>query len=231
MTRQKSITDKLREMILSQEALPGERLQEIQLSERLGVSRTPIREALVVLEQEGLVTYRQNRGYVVRAFAMKDVLDAYLVRSTFEGLACRIVAEQGLSSKGRQTLEECLAEGDAILATGELNDDALPCWRSMNDRFHQTILAESNNAVLLDVAARTLAIPFLSSRVVHWHNYRRIYRSHEDHHATFDAICRRQGSRAEAAMREHIYIAIDVIAAEYGHMFARSPAEEDTVQP
>jgi GntR family transcriptional regulator, vanillate catabolism transcriptional regulator len=227
MTRQKSITDKIREMILAREALPGERLQEVQLSERLGVSRTPVREALVVLEQEGLVTYRPNRGYVVRAFAMKDVLDAYLVRSTFEGLACRVVAEQGISIEGRQTLEECLAQGDEILSVGELVEEALPNWRTMNDRFHQTILAESNNAVLIDVASRTLAIPFLSSRVVHWHNYRRIYRSHEDHHATFDAICRRQGARAEATMREHIYIAIDVIASEYGDMFANSPEVEE----
>jgi len=193
----------------------------------LGVSRTPIREALVVLEQEGLVTYRPNRGYIVRAFALKDVLDAYLVRSTFEGLACRVVAEQGISAEARDVLANCLKAGDEILAIGELREEDLPAWRSMNDRFHQTILAESHNSALIDVASRTLAIPFLSSRVVHWHNYRRIYRSHEDHHATFDAICRRQGARAEATMREHIYIAINVISTEYGDMFIPSPEVED----
>src|ERR1700722_5062630 len=226
MARQKTITDKVREMILSRPALPGERLQEVPLSERLGVSRTPIREALVVLEQEGLVTYRENRGYIVRSFAIKDGFDAYLVRSALEGLACRLVAEQGIGVQARHTLEECLAEGDKILAVGDLNDEALPEWRSMNDRFHQTILAEAQNAVLMDVAARTLAIPFLSSRVVHWQNYQRTHRSHQDHHEVFDAICRRQSARAEATMREHIYLAIDVISAEYGDMFAHSPELE-----
>lgn len=217
--RQKSTADKIREFIMAREYKPGERLQEVSLGKRLKVSRTPIREALVVLLQEGLVTYRKNRGYIVREFAMKEVLDSYVVRASIEGLACRLVAENGISDRGRQLMQECLDAGDRMLA-GEILDDAdLPAWITMNDLYHQTILAESRNTSLQETAARTLSNPFLSSRVVHWHNYRRIYRSHEDHHAIFNAICGRQGARAEAMMREHIYLAIGHIESEYGHLF------------
>jgi GntR family transcriptional regulator, vanillate catabolism transcriptional regulator len=224
-TRQKSVVDKIRELILSQSILPGERLHEVHLSKTLNVSRTPIREALVVLQQEGLVTYRKNRGHIVREFAMKDVLDAYVVRGTIEGLACRLVAEHGLSEVARERLQSCLDAGDRILSGTRLNDDDLPAWRAMNHGFHQTILLETCNSLLRVLAARTLAIPFLSSRVVHWHNYKRIYRSHEDHHAIFDAICEREGTRAESVMREHIYLAIGIVKAEYGHLFAKGVEE------
>ncbi|MDO8280569.1 MAG: GntR family transcriptional regulator [Burkholderiaceae bacterium] len=209
--RQKSILERLREMILSGQVQPGEHLQEVPLSEQLGVSRTPIREALGALGQEGLVLYRPHRGYVVRSFTLEEILQAYTVRASLEGLACRLLAETGIDDATRLALSDCLAQGDTILQAGTLRDADLEPWRRMNDRFHQTVLHATRNRCLIDVTDRALAIPLVSSRVVHWFEFDRVKRSHNDHHVVFDAICERRGTRAEAAMREHIELATYII--------------------
>jgi len=214
-SRQKSTTDRLREMILRGEIRPGEHMQEVPLSAMLGVSRTPVREALIVLGHEGLLIYRPNRGYVVREFALKDILDAYVVRANLEGLACRLLAENGVTGETRATLQECLDRGDEILAPGVLSDQDIEEWRAINDRLHLTILNATMNHTLLDVTGRTLSIPFLSSRVVHWFDFYQVKRSHQDHHVICESIFRGHGSRAEYAMREHIELGKEIIQAQY----------------
>src|SRR5256885_12979727 len=82
-------------------------------SEPLGMSRTPVRQALPVLAQEGLLTEHQTRGYVVRGFSTADVLDAIDLRGVLEGLAARRVAERGASRTLLQALRVCLEIGRA----------------------------------------------------------------------------------------------------------------------
>lgn len=214
-TRQKTVTDALRAMIMRRDVGPGEHLLEVALARRLGASRTPVRAALTALAQEGLLVHRPQRGYFVRAFTLKDVLDAYRVRAHLEGLACRIAAEAGLDEGARATLEACLADGDAILRHGALRDEDNEPWRAMNDRFHQAILAATGNASLIDATQRTLALPFLSARVVHWHDHAALATSHFLHHAMYRAMARREGGRAEALMREHIWAAAEIIESRY----------------
>src|SRR5688572_17957425 len=112
----KSVALRLREMILRGELAPGERLAEVALAERLGVSRTPIRQALPALAREGLLAAAGRRGFVVRSFSPEDVLDAIETRGLLEGLAARRVAERGAGKELLEKLKVCLAEGDSILA-------------------------------------------------------------------------------------------------------------------
>ena len=91
----KNVALRLREMILRGELAPGERLAEVALAERLGVSRTPIRQALPALAREGLLAAAGRRGYVVRSFSPQDVIDAIETRGLLEGLAARRIAERG----------------------------------------------------------------------------------------------------------------------------------------
>lgn len=214
-TRQKSVTDKLRGLLMRRAVAPGERVLEVALARKLGVSRTPVRAALTALAQEGLLIYRPQRGYVVREFSLKDVVDAYRVRANLEGLACKIVAEAGLTATTGATLERSLAEGDAILRAGVLREQDNAPWRTMNNNLHMAILTECGNASLIGATQRTLSLPFVSSRVVHWHDYDAISTSHFLHHAIVKAIRRREGDRAEALMREHIWAAAEVIEAHY----------------
>ena len=219
-TRQTSVTDAIRRMVMGRAFAPGEHLYEVALAKRLEVSRTPVRAALTALAQEGLLVYRPQRGYVVRSFGLKEVLDAYRVRAHLEGLACRTVAEAGLAPAEDAVLASALAEGDRILQHGRLRDEDNAPWRAMNDAFHQGILEATGNASLIDVTRRTLALPFVSSRTVHWHDYDGIRGSHFLHHAILKAIRRREPGRAEALMREHIWTATEIIAEQYHRMEA-----------
>ena len=88
---------KLREFILGGEIKAGERMSELLLVERLGVSRTPIRAALVRLEQEGLLRALPSGGFVVDAFNERDIHAAIEIRGTLEGLAARLAAERGVA--------------------------------------------------------------------------------------------------------------------------------------
>jgi GntR family transcriptional regulator of vanillate catabolism len=214
-TIQLSVTEQLRAKILNGEFLPGSRLHEGPLAEMMDVSRTPIRAALIALAQEGLLNYRPQRGYVVRKISLKEVLNAYTVRGRLEGLACRLAAEQGVTEETLRILRECLAEGDRILSSGVLTDEGHDRWVHMNERLHQTILAASDNSLLVELTARTLSFPLTSARVVHWVDYPAMRRSHDHHWAIVDAIERRQPSRAEAIMVEHIFISSDYIRARF----------------
>ncbi|HWH81257.1 MAG TPA: GntR family transcriptional regulator, partial [Burkholderiaceae bacterium] len=85
----------LRELILGGELRPGARIAELWLVERLGVSRTPVRLALVRLAEEGLLDTLPSGGYAVRDFSEADIVDAIELRGTVEGLAARFAAERG----------------------------------------------------------------------------------------------------------------------------------------
>lgn len=214
-TRQKAVTDILRQMVLEGEFAAGEHLMEVPLGKRLGVSRTPVRAALMTLAQEGMLSYMPQRGYLIREVNLPRIIDAYRVRAHLEGLACRILAEAGLDPEAEKTLQGCLRAGDAILAKGTLRDEDNEAWSLMNDLLHRTILGATRNETLIDVTERTLALPMLSSRVVHWHDYEALKTSHYLHHVIVRAIQRREGERAEAAMREHVWAGLEVIEQRY----------------
>ena len=96
---------RLEEDILADRLPPGTPLVEMKLAAELGVSRTPVREALRQLEQEGLVTFTPNRGMVVRGIRPEDVHDAYLIRSMLEGQAVRWAVERMTDAEMKGLLE------------------------------------------------------------------------------------------------------------------------------
>src|SRR3954451_18656985 len=100
---------RLREMILAGELPGGARIAELALVERLGVSRTPIRAALMRMEQEGLLEALPNGGLAVRTFSERDVSDAIELRGTMEGLAARMAAERGVAPVVLTEARDCLA--------------------------------------------------------------------------------------------------------------------------
>src|SRR5204863_5226853 len=105
----------LRDLILSGELKPGERISELSVVERLGVSRTPIRMALVRLEEEGLLELIPSGGFSVKAFSERDILVSIELRGTLEGLAARFAAERGVSARMLEPLKDNLAEIDALI--------------------------------------------------------------------------------------------------------------------
>ena len=204
----KNIALRLREMILRGELPPGERLGEVALAERLGVSRTPIRQALPALAREGLLAAAGRRGYVVRSFSPQDVLDAIETRGLLEGLAARRIAERGATPELIRSLKECLSQGDAILAKRRFESADEQRYSEMNGRFHTLIVEGAGSRIVADALARNDHVPFASASAVAFSrdtsqllpvlNY-----AHRQHHAIVQALENREAARVEALMREH----------------------------
>ncbi len=199
-----SVADRVRESILSGAFAPGERINEVHLSRSLAVSRTPTRAALHALAAEGLVDYAHNRGFTVREFPLHAVLDAYQIRATLEGLACRFASERGLTGEQRLAMEQALADGDAILLHDPLTDDDLAAYREMNVAFHDTILAAAQNRMLTEAVRMTLNMPGSTHRHIVSFTNQDVRRRHDDHHRLYELIVAGHGWRAEALMREHV---------------------------
>src|ERR1700746_3004621 len=100
----------LRDQILSGALRPGERISELQAVETTGASRTPVRMALVRLEEEGLLEAIPSGGFMVKAFSERDILDSIELRGTLEGLAARFAAERGASVRDLEPLRERLPQ-------------------------------------------------------------------------------------------------------------------------
>src|SRR3954447_26309586 len=115
---------RLREMILAGELPGGTRIAEVAISEQLGVSRTPVRSALMRLEQEGLLEALPNGGYAVRTFSERDVADAIELRGTLEGLSARLAAERGAAPVVLREARACLKRIDELLRDPALDDAA-----------------------------------------------------------------------------------------------------------
>ena len=184
-------------------------MAEAPLAEQLGVSRTPVRQALPLLAQEGLLTEHATRGYVVRAFTPRDVLDAIDIRGVLEGLAARRVAEHGASKAFIRELRACLQDGDALLHKRRVEASDEAPYAEMNMRFHDLILREAGSLILSEALERNSRVPFAGPQALAFDKtnpermYDILYHAHRQHHDIVEALERGESGRAEAMVREH----------------------------
>jgi GntR family transcriptional regulator of vanillate catabolism len=212
-TRSQAVAKALRESILNGEFAPGERLQEIPLSQRLSVSRTPIRAALQTLASSGMLEYSANRGYTVRHLPPEELLAIYEIRATLEGLASRFCAEHGLSAADRARLERAIDEGDRLFAAARFGTRERETYRRINVIIHETIVHGAGSRMLAEMIAMCHNIPTSSTHNIVWSSVRAVARRHDDHRRIFEAIVRREGARAEMLMREHVHCVRDELKA------------------
>jgi GntR family transcriptional regulator, vanillate catabolism transcriptional regulator len=200
---------RIREMILRGELAPGQRVAEAPVADLLGVSRTPVRQALPLLAQEGLLSEHETRGYVVRAFTAADIVDAIDLRGALEGLAVRRVTERGASKALLRELRACLEDGEVILNKRHVDENDEGLYADMNERFHRLILVEAGSALLAETLARNSRIPFAGPQALAFDKgnleqmYDMLRYAHRQHYAIVEALERGQSARAEALMREH----------------------------
>ena len=206
-----TVVSRLKNAILLGHYPPGSRLTELGLAEDMQTSRTPVIAALKALTEQGLVRYATNRGYWVREFSIREVLEAYDIRATLEGMACRLAAERGISASVSKVLENCLDVGARVVAGERLANADHDTYRQMNVVFHDTILHASENQQLGEFVRRANEIPLASDRIVMWTSLDVVRRSHDAHVRVLDAIVKAQGTRAEMLMREHVYEAGEVL--------------------
>ena len=230
ITLSQKITNELKQRILSGHYPAGYRLEEIPISKELGASRTPVRAALTALLNMGLLDYQAKRGYMITQFNEKAIQDAYEVRATLEGLACRKAAEAGLSEEQIAHLQGQIETGDRLLATGRLAAKDVEPYRCMNVEFHQNLVKAAANTWITRFVEDCHEIPLVSQRAIVWHDSAVMLRSHDDHHRILDAIIRRQPSRAEDLMREHIYYSGLFILQDVNRAYDTGPAAKSKTQ-
>jgi len=209
-TRVEAVTVKLREMIVAQELPAGSRVPERDLAEALGVSRTPVRVALGILEAEGLVSGVPNRGFVVSDFSIDDVLSAFDVRGALEGLAARSAVERGIGEETFERLEQCVEDGRQLVAQG-LSEESMRRWSLVNEAFHDAIITASGLDVLEKVHAFLSRMPLVAPVAILFTNdhhddaQARMVQAHDDHIHILDALRAGEGARVEHLMREHAH--------------------------
>ena len=140
-----AIVARVRDMIIEGELTPGTRLHEGNLGKMLGVSRTPLREALKFLVSEGLLELSPGRGAVVRQFSAKDVHDSLIVLGNLEGLAGRLACEHAMDAEIREVRQL----HDRMMDMYEKRD-RLPYFK-LNQSIHSAILRLSKNEALFSV--------------------------------------------------------------------------------
>lgn len=198
----------LRQRILNGDLPGGTRLYVVPLAEELGVSRTPVREALSRLSEEGLLERTRSGGFIIRSFAMTDVLDMIELRGVLEGTAARLAAERGVPECRMAGLRRLLAELDKCFDPGKEQVD-LESYSKLNDEFHAVLAGLCGSKVIEEEIARVVRLPFASPSA--FLPYRSqieglvstLAPAHAQHHALVEAIGARQGARAEALAREH----------------------------
>lgn len=200
-------TEALREAIVSGRLRPGQRLVQQQLAEQLGISRTPLREALRRLEQQGLVTAVGGRGLAVTELSAEALLDSYDVREVLDGLAARLAATRmspGELAELRALHRRCQQ------AVEEWNPEA---WLAANTAFHRRIQNSAHSPAL----ERAMPVGRMSGQLLFpgvFLHQERARTALAEHAAVLEALRARDGEAAEAAARAHVRRVRDALAEQ-----------------
>jgi DNA-binding GntR family transcriptional regulator len=203
------VLERLRALILTGEYGPEERLIEEQLAERLGVSRTPVRQALTMLEAEGLVEITPNRGATVCSFSIEDVWDIYDLRAVLEGHAARRAAGR-IERRELERLRELAREMEGLPGQFDDHEEEIRALVALNQEFHGTIVEASRNRRLERLINRTVEIP-LMFKAFYWYTSHERTISNHYHRQILEALENGDADRAEIIMREHVYEGRDFV--------------------
>lgn len=187
----------LREAIMSGQLPPGERLMEVQLAEEMGVSRTPVREAIRRLELDGFVVMVPRKGAYVAGMSVKDVISVFEIRTSLERLAASLAAER-MSETELEDLERLLVELSETWEEGDVEH-----WAELDSRFHEQIYRATKNERLVQM---------MNNIFEQINRYRMIclaqievrQNSLEEHKKLLEAIAERNPAKAKVAASEHI---------------------------
>ncbi len=201
--------ERLQQLIFSGIITPGDRMDERQLAELMGVSRTPLRQAISQLASLGVVEYRVYKGHFLRDFSSKEAHDLYEVRKALEGLAARTAAKVASSSE-IAALREVIERGDAAFERGDILE-----FEAADRSFHEMIAKMSGNEPLVR-QLKNLSVGVQIVRHVANLDASLAMRTSQDRHDVLDAISARDPRAAEASLRAHIQSVQDEVVVGLG---------------
>lgn len=207
-------TEVIREAILDGRLPPGRRLKEEELAQELGISRTPVREALLLLQAEGLVDASPNRGARVHSHSIEDLNDLYQLRALLEGYAARRAAT-GLPEERIDALRESCARFEELIEDGA----DMRVLVKENLVFHQTVLEGAGSARLGMMVRQVVEMP-LVYRSYAWYSREQQQISAHYHRQITRALAARDSERAELVMKEHIFEARDLLLTHWRELEA-----------
>jgi GntR family transcriptional regulator, vanillate catabolism transcriptional regulator len=213
----------VRRNILNGDFHPEDRISEVAIAERLGVSRTPVRTALAALEAEGLLKKRKGRGYSARPIQTADVEKAIEIRAVLEGLAARSMAQNGLTETARQRLNKAIDDTAALLEPCHTTTDLIGEYQIANVLFHETLMAECGNELIAHTFERIRRLPLTALGTLAFdpanleRERMRLTVGHSQHVIILDAIKKQDSARAETMMREHSHATLN-----YAELFVRN---------
>lgn len=197
ITLNERVYARLRGSLAGGKLMSNSRLDEEALGRELGVSRTPIREAIGKLTKEGFVEYRPYQGNFVRSFSAAQVNDLYTVRQTLESLAVRLAVPR-LSDADIRRLIDILREAEMALESGDML-----AYSAADRHFHRAIAEYSGNETLLESLDR-LSVQVQIIRTVANHDPGVAARTAGERPRIVAALAARDAERAAALMAEHI---------------------------
>lgn len=199
----------MRELLIRGEFRPGERIREIPLAARLGVSRTPLRLVLERLEHEGLLQARPKGGFVARQFTPQDIIDVIELRGVLEGTAARMAAERLESKDELREMLEALSKIDLVLDRHDPAVESIAAYIPLNEIFHRCLRDLAKSPLLRRSLEQVLALPFASPNAfatsqaaeTDWRQVLMV--SQWQHRSIAESIANGEGARAEYLAREH----------------------------
>ncbi len=212
-TTQESVADRIRTLILSGHLKPGQRIRQDEFASKLGVSRTPLREALHKLQSEGLITLSAHRGASVADFSMTDLQEIYSVRIALEGYAASLAAQR-ITDEDIDALEDILTKMELVLKQG----DRLRLLE-MNRKFHMGIYKAANQQRLYDLISNYFDLADI---------YRRLFVNLEPeklvkHREVLTSLRNRDSEAAELVTRSHLQKTLSALMA----FFKTHPTEAE----
>lgn len=191
------VYEELKMQILTGAIIPGTRMMEVELAEEMGVSRTPIREAIRKLEKEGLVTIEPRRGAYASMISTEDMVEILEVRQDLEGLAACFAAER-MTSEQLGELKEISMKYNEAVASGNME-----AMIKFDTRFHRIIVDSCHNKILEQMIEQLQEL-VLRFRYIYYDNFRRAENMPEEHEAILNAITDKDTKGAREAADVHI---------------------------
>ena len=191
------VYEELKMQILKGSIVPGTRMMEVELAEEMGVSRTPIREAIRKLEKEGLVTIEPRRGAYASMISTEDMVEILEVRQDLEGLAAYFAANR-MTDAQMEELREVSNNYNEAVKSGKMED-----MIKYDTRFHHIIVESCRNKILVQMIEQLQEL-VLRFRYIYYDNFRRAENMPEEHEAIVAAISEGDAEKARAAADIHI---------------------------
>ena len=191
------VYEELKMQILTGKITPGMRMMEVELAESMGVSRTPIREAIKKLEQEGLVTVEPRKGAYASQISVKDMVDILEVRQDMEGLAAHMAAYR-MTPKQMKELESISVGYNKAVEEGNMAD-----MIKYDTDIHNLIVESCNNSILTMMITQLQEL-LLRFRYVYYDNIKRAEKMPSEHSMIMEAIKDGRSDAARASAEMHI---------------------------